>query len=227
MFKNFEDNTYETSVELYYKTMQNQIEYKEGYTPNTLEDTENSFVFGKGWSYGAEFFVNKTKGRLTGWVGYTLSWTWRQFPDLNFGEKYPAKYDRRNDLSVVAMYQLNKRWKLAGTFVYGSGNAASLPQRFYFVNGVLTQEYSRINEYRLPAYHRMDLSAIYSPKKNDTRKKWYTEWVFSIYNAYSRQNPYFIYFDQEGSLNDNNLQVTAKQVSIFPIIPAVTYNFKF
>lgn len=227
VFKNFKDNTFETSVELYYKNMENQIEYKDGYTPNTLEDTENSFVFGKGWSYGAEFFVNKTKGRLTGWVGYTLSWTWRKFPDLNFGEKYPAKYDRRNDLSVVAMYQLNKRWKFSGTFVYGSGNAASLPQRFYFVNGILTQEYSRINEYRLPAYHRLDLAAIYSPKKNETRKKWQTEWVFSLYNAYSRQNPYFIYFDQEGSLNDNNLQVTAKQVSIFPVIPAVTYNFKF
>ncbi len=127
VFKNFKDNMYETSVEFYYKTMENQIEYKEGYTPNTLEDTENSFVFGKGWSYGAEFFINKTRGRLTGWIGYTLSWTWRKFPDLNFGEKYPAKYDRRNDMSIVAMYQLNKRWKLSGTFVYGSGNAASLP----------------------------------------------------------------------------------------------------
>ncbi len=198
LYKNFKDNMYETSVELYYKTMQNQIEYKEGYTPNTLEDTENSFVFGKGWSYGAEFFVNKTRGRLTGWIGYTIGWVWRKFPGLNYGEKYPAKYDRRNDMSAVALYQLNKRWKLSATFVYGSGNAASLPVRFYFTNGILTQEYSRINEYRLPAYHRLDLSAIYSPKKNDTRKKWYTEWVFSIYNAYSRQNPYFIYFDQEG-----------------------------
>ncbi len=228
VFKNFKDNMYETSVELYYKTMENQIEYKEGYTPNTLDDTENSFVFGKGWSYGAEFFVNKTRGRLTGWVGYTLSWTWRKFPSLNEdGSKYPAKYDRRHDMSVVAIYQLNKRWKLSGTFVYGSGNAASLPVRFYFVNGVLTQEYSRINQYRLPAYHRLDFSAINSPKKNETRKKWQTEWVFSIYNVYSRQNPYFIYFDQEGSLNDNNLKVQAKQVSIFPIIPAVTFNFKF
>lgn len=227
LYKNFKDNMYETSVELYYKTMQNQIEYKEGYTPNTLEDTENSFVFGKGWSYGAEFFVNKTRGRLTGWIGYTIGWVWRKFPGLNYGEKYPAKYDRRNDMSAVALYQLNKRWKLSATFVYGSGNAASLPVRFYFTNGILTQEYSRINEYRLPAYHRLDLSAIYSPKKNDTRKKWYTEWVFSIYNAYSRQNPYFIYFDQEGSINGNNLRIQAKQVSIFPIIPAVTYNFKF
>ena len=227
LFKNFQNNMFETSVEIYYKTMENQIEYKEGFTPNTLEDIENSFVFGKGWSYGSEFFINKTRGRLTGWVGYTLSWTWRKFPELNFGQKYPAKYDRRHDLSIVAMYTLNNRWKFSGTFVYGSGNAATLPQRFYFINGVLTQEYSRINEYRLPAYHRLDLAAIYSPKRNEQRKKWKTEWVFSIYNVYSRQNPYFIYFNQEGSLADNNLKVQGKQVSIFPIIPAVTYNFRF
>ena len=170
LFKNYKNNMFETSLELYFKDMQNQIEYREGYTPNTIDDTENDFVFGKGWSYGAEIFVNKVKGRLTGWVGYTLSWTWRKFADLNFGDKYPAKYDRRNDLSVVAMYKLNDRWKISGTFVYGTGNAATLPQRFYIVGGVLTQEYSRINQYRLPAYHRMDLSAILQGKKNDKRK---------------------------------------------------------
>jgi TonB dependent receptor/CarboxypepD_reg-like domain/TonB-dependent Receptor Plug Domain len=226
LFKNFKNNMYETSVEVYYKDMQNQIEYQEGYTPNTLEDTENFFTFGKGWSYGAEFFVNKTKGKLTGWIGYTLSWTWRKFPNLNFGDKYPAKYDRRNDMSIVAMYELNKKWKLSATFVYGSGNAATLPQRFYIVGGVLTQEYSRINEYRLPSYHRLDFSAILTPKKNENRK-WKSEWVFSIYNAYSRQNPYFIYFDQTGSPLDGTLKVQGKQVSLFPIIPAVTWNFKF
>ncbi|MDN3657500.1 TonB-dependent receptor [Ferruginibacter paludis] len=226
LFKNFNNNTFETSVELYYKSMENQIEYQEGYTPNTLEDTENFFTFGKGWSYGSEFFINKTKGRLTGWIGYTLSYTWRKFPGLNFGEKYPAKYDRRNDLSVVALYELNKRWKLSSTFVYGSGNATTLPQRFYLVNGILTQEYSRINEYRLPAYHRLDFAAIYSPKKNEKRT-WHSEWVFSIYNVYSRKNPYFIYFDQSGSAYDGTLKVQGKQVSLFPIIPAVTWNFKF
>lgn len=226
LFKNFKDNTYETSLELYYKQMQNQIEYKEGYTPNTLEDTENFFVFGKGWSYGSELFINKTKGRLTGWVGYTLSWTWRKFAALNFGDRYPAKYDRRNDLSIVAMYELNKKWKLSAAFVYGSGNAATLPQRFYIIGGVLTQEYSRINEYRLPSYHRLDLSAVLTPKKN-AHRKWKTEWVFSVYNAYSRQNPYFIYFDQNGSPYNGTLSIQAKQVSLFPIIPAVTWNFKF
>ena len=226
LFKNFKNNMFETSLEFYFKDMKNQIEYKEGYTPNSLDDTENSFVFGNGWSYGSELYLNKSRGRLTGWIGYTLSWTWRKFPDLNFGVKYPAKYDRRNDLSVVSMYELNKKWKLAATFVYGTGNAVTLPQRFYVINGVLTQEYSRINQYRLPSYHRLDLSAILTPKKNEGRK-WKSEWVFSIYNAYSRKNPYFIYFDQSGNALDGSLQIQAKQVSIFPIIPAVTWNFKF
>ncbi|UAY53565.1 TonB-dependent receptor [Ferruginibacter albus] len=226
LFKNFKEDTYETSIEFYYKDMQNQIEYAEGYAPNSLADNENSFTFGKGWSYGSELFINKTKGRLTGWLGYTLSWTWRQFPGLNSGEKYPAKYDRRNDLSVVAMYKLNNKWKLSATFIYGTGNAATLPERFYIFNGVLSQEYSSINQYRLPAYHRMDVAAIYSSPKNEHRKL-KTEWVFSIYNVYSRQNPYFIYFDQSGSALDGSLKVQAKQVSIFPIIPAVTWNFKF
>jgi len=226
LFKNFRDNMYETSVELYYKQMQNQIEYKEGYTPNGLDDTENSFTFGKGWSYGAEFFINKTKGRLTGWVGYTLSWTWRKFAALNFGDKYPAKYDRRNDMSIVAMYDLNKKWKLSAAFVFGTGNAATLPQRFYIVGGILTQEYSRINEYRLPAYHRFDLAATLTPKKN-IKRKWKTEWVFSVYNAYNRRNPYFIYFDQTGSPFNGTLEIQAKQVSLFPVIPAITWNVKF
>jgi len=226
LFKNFTDNMYETSVEVYYKQMQNQIEYREGYTPNGLDDTENSFTFGKGWSYGAEFFINKTKGRLTGWMGYTLSWTWRKFAALNFGDKYPAKYDRRNDMSMVAMYELNKKWKLSAAFVFGTGNAATLPQRFYIVGGILTQEYSRINEYRLPAYHRFDFAATLTPKKN-IKRKWKSEWVFSVYNAYNRRNPYFIYFDQSGSPFNGTLEIQAKQVSLFPVIPAITWNVKF
>ena len=226
IFKNFKDNMYETSVELYYKNMQNQIEYEEGYAPNGLDDTENSFTFGRGWSYGAEFFVNKKRGRFTGWMGYTLSWTWRKFAALNFGEKYPAKYDRRNDMSVVAIYELNKKWKLSASFVFGTGNAATLPQRFYLVGGILTQEYSRINEYRLPSYHRLDFGAILTPSKNSNRK-WKSEWVFSIYNTYSRKNPYFIYFDQSGNPLNGTLEIQAKQVSLFPIIPAITYNVKF
>lgn len=226
VFKNFKNNTYETSVEVYYKSMQNQVEYREGYTPNTLEDTEKDFTFGKGWSYGTELFVNKLKGKLTGWIGYTLSYTWRKFAALNSGEKFPAKFDRRHDMSVVAMYQLNKRWKLSGTFVYGTGNSFSMPESFYIFNGTISQQYSRINQYRLPSYHRLDLAAIFSSKKNEFRK-WKSEWVFGVYNAYSRQNPYFVYFDQSGSPYNGTLKVQAKQVSIFPIIPSVTWNFRF
>ncbi len=225
LFKNFDDNRIEASAEFYYKSMQNQIDYKEGYTPS-LNDPESEFVFGKGWSYGTEFFVNKTRGRFTGWVGYTLSWTWRHFKDLNEGIRYPAKYDRRHDLSIVAGYEANKKWKLGAVFVYGTGNAMTLPERFYLINGVLTQEYSRLNQYRMKAYHRLDLSATFTPvpKKNRKLKSY---WVFSIYNVYSRLNPYFIYFDQNGSAQNGDLKVEARQVSLFPILPAVTWNFKF
>lgn len=224
-FRNFKGNMFETSLEVYYKTMQHQIEYKEGYTPG-LADPEESFVFGKGWSYGSELFINKVKGRLTGWVGYTLSWTWRRFPDLNDGHKYPNKYDRRHDLSIVGIYELSPKWKLSSTFVFGTGNATSLPERFYFVDGTLTQEFSSINAYRMKPYHRLDLAATYTPKPKKPRK-YKSSWVFSIYNAYSRQNPYFYYFDQDGRLADSSLKVTAKQVSLFPIIPSVTWNVHF
>jgi hypothetical protein len=225
LFKNFADNKYETSVELYYKDMRNQVEYKEGYTPS-LKDPEDEFEFGKGWSYGAEFFINKTKGKFTGWVGYTLSWTWRKFTQLNDGEKYPVKYDRRHDLSVVANYEANKKWRFGAVFVYGTGNAITLPERFYIINGVLTQEYSKLNQYRMKAYHRIDLSATLTPaQKKKHRLSSY--WIFSIYNLYSRLNPYFIYFDQTGSPLSGDLKVEARQVSLFPILPAVTWNFKF
>ncbi|MFN2438476.1 MAG: TonB-dependent receptor, partial [Chitinophagaceae bacterium] len=156
------DNQYETSLEVYYKDMRSQIEFKEGYFPR-LTDPETDFVFGKGWSYGTELFINKIRGRFTGWIGYTLSWTWRRFAELNGGEKFPAKYDRRHDLSIVGVYELNEKWKFGGVFVYGTGNATSLPERFYIINGVLTQESSRLNQYRLAPYHRLDLSATYTP----------------------------------------------------------------
>lgn len=224
-FQNFENNTFETSLELYYKNMQNQIEYREGYTPS-LKDPEEEFTFGKGWSYGAELFINKVKGWLTGWIGYTLSWSYRKFPELNGGLTFPTKYDRRHDLSVVGTYELNKKWKLSSVFVFGTGNATTVPERFYFINGVLTQENSRIDAYRLAPYHRLDFSATLTPRRKKKRK-YSDSWVFSIYNVYSRLNPYFIYFDQEGSALNGDLKVTAKQVSLFPIIPSVTWNVKF
>ena len=225
-FRNFKEGMYETSLECYYKTMDNQIEYKNGYTPNTLKDPEESFVFGKGWSYGTELFINKTKGRFTGWFGYTLSWTFRKFKDLNDGNEYPSKYDRRHDLSIVGMYDVNKKWRLSAVFIYGTGAAFSAPERLYTVGGVLTQQFSKINEYRMDPYHRLDLAATYTPKHNE-HKKVKDYWVFSIYNVYNHYNPYFLYLNTTGSLANNNLQLQYKQVSLFPIIPSVAWNVKF
>ncbi len=225
LFKNFADNKYETSLEFYYKSMKDQLDYREGYTPS-LADPEGEFVFGKGWSYGAELFMNKLKGRWTGWVGYTLSWTWRKFPQLNDGEKFPTRYDRRHDMAVVINYERFKKWKFGTVFIYGTGNAITLPERFYFIGGVLTQEYSKLNQYRMKAYHRLDLSATYTPVPKKQRNV-SSNWVFSIYNVYSHLNPYFIYFDQQGSAASGTLEVKARQVSLFPIIPAATWNFRF
>ncbi|MBS1616628.1 MAG: carboxypeptidase-like regulatory domain-containing protein [Bacteroidetes bacterium] len=224
-FRNFKDNMFETSVEVYYKDMKHQIEYREGYTPSTLRDPERDFVFGNGDAYGTEFFINKAKGRFTGWIGYTLSWTWRQFPLLNNGERFPAKYDRRHDVSLVASYKHSKRWTFSAVFVYGSGNAVTLPTNYYFIDGQLVAQYSKLNAYRLFPYHRLDLSAVLTPQHKKPRR-WQGSWAFSIYNVYSRQNPYFLYVDTRANAS-GVYDVKVKQVSIFPILPSITYNFNF
>ncbi|MCD6062874.1 MAG: TonB-dependent receptor, partial [Flavipsychrobacter sp.] len=224
-FRNFFDNMLETSVEVYYKDMKNQIEYREGYVQNSIRDPELDFVYGDGEAYGAEFFINKTKGKFTGWIGYTLSWTYRQFEDLNNGERYPAKYDRRHDISVVGTYQLTNKWTFSSVFVFGSGNAITLPTNYYFIEQTIVPQYSKLNEYRLFPYHRLDLSAVYTPKPKK-KKRWESSWAFSVYNVYSRQNPYFLYVDTQGSVAEG-IEAKVKQVSIFPILPSITYNFKF
>ena len=224
-FKNFLNNELETSVEVYYKSLANQIEYREGYIPSSLRDPELDFVFGRGEAYGAEFFVNKTKGKFTGWVGYTLSWTYKYFDQLNQGDRFPAKYDRRHDLSVVASYEQSKKWTFSAVFVYGSGNAITLPTNYYFVDDQLVAQYSKLNAYRIFPYHRLDLSAVLTPQHRKPRR-WQGSWAFSIYNVYSRQNPYFLYVDTKKN-DKGEYDVTVKQVSIFPILPSITYNFKF
>lgn len=224
-FQNFNENAIETSVELYYKNMENQIEYRSGYTPTTFKDVESDFVFGRGYAYGAEFFINKTKGKFTGWIGYTLSWTWRDFKDLNDGKRFPAKYDRRHDLSVVANYDWNKKWNVSAVFVFGSGNAITLPTGYYFIEQGLVQDYSAINQYRIFPYHRLDLSVNYTPRP-DSKKRVRGSWNFAIYNVYNRYNPYILFVDTDGTL-DKGAKVQVKQISVFPILPSITYNFKF
>jgi len=224
-FRNFLENKLETSVELYYKTMQNQIEYMNNYVPNTLQDPQYSYVFGKGWAYGAEFFINKTQGKFTGWIGYTLSWTYRQFADLNNGNAYPAKYDRRNDLNLVGSYELSKKWTFSSVFIYGSGNPITLPTGVYIIGGKEVELFGPINSYRLPPYDRLDVAAVYTPQPKKPRR-WQNSWTFSIYNVYNRINPFFYFVDPEGTAS-TGITNTVKEVYIFPIIPSITYNFKF
>lgn len=224
-FRNFKDNAIETSVEVYYKDLKNQLEYRSGYLPSSFRDPESELVNGEGQAYGAEFFINKTKGNFTGWIGYTLSWTNRFFEQLNQGERFPAKYDRRHDLSIVASYEFNKKLNASAVFVFGSGNAITLPVGFYFVDGKLIQDFSKINQYRIFPYHRLDVSLNWTPRANSTRRVKGT-WAFSIYNVYSRMNPYILYVKTEGSLQQGT-KVSVNQISIFPILPSITYNFKF
>ncbi|MFI5218642.1 MAG: carboxypeptidase-like regulatory domain-containing protein [Bacteroidia bacterium] len=240
-FRNFKGNTYETSVEVYYKEMKNQVEFSEGHQPDEdiKNNIDNNFVFGEGWSYGAEFFVKKAEGKFTGWIGYTLAWTERNFADLNKGKTFPAKYDRRHDISVVMSFDISERWTLGLIWVYATGNAHTLSQDRYFLNGPadlgafisnpgtlggLYSEAGERNSFRLDPYHRLDISATL---KNKKRKNFESSWNFSIFNVYNRYNPYFIYFNDYVDVKTGEFKIQAKQVSLFPILPSVTYNFKF
>lgn len=225
-FRNFKNNVYETSVEVYYRDMKHQVEYAEGALPenNVNDNVDNNYTFGNGWSYGAEFFVKKRKGRFNGWIGYTLAVTQRKFDDLNYGKTFYAKYDRRHDVSLVGVFELNKFWTFGATWVYSTGNLVTLPASRYFIDGKIVYSYGDRNGYRLAPYHRLDLSATLQGKK---RKNYESSWNFSIFNVYNRANPYFIYFDDTSNYATGTLSVQAKQVSLFPILPSITYNFKF
>lgn len=226
LFRNFQNNTFETSVEVYYKTMDNMVEYEEGTFPSDDVGTnpDNSLTFGRGWAYGIEFFVKKRFGRMNGWVGYTLARTMREFEEINDGNPYPATYDRRHDISAALTYEFNERWTFSTTFVYGTGAAITLPVSRYTVEGRIVSEYGERNSFRMPSYHRLDVAATLKGKE---REKFENSWTFAIYNLYNRANPFFIYFDSEGRIDDGSLRLVAKQVSLFPILPSVTYNFRF
>ena len=220
---------WECSVELYHKDLSNLVEYAENTRPdqNIGTNPDNNLVFGDGSSYGAEFFVKRKFGELNGWVGYTWSKTDRMFEDLNNGDPFPAKFDRRHDLSVVVDWTPSKRWNFGAIFVYATGNSLTLPVQRYFLEGYVTDVYGSRNGYRMIPYHRADISATFFPKKNDTDRKVDRRWVFSIYNLYNRANPYFLFFDNEGDLLEGTLEIQAKQVSLFPILPSVSWNFAF
>ena len=225
-FRNFANNNWESSVELYYRDLKNQIDYRETYQNDLTAELEQEFVFGSGRAYGAEFFMKKNRGDLTGWLGYTLSKTDRQFEDINQGQRFPARYDRRHDVSLVLNYSLGSKWDLGTTFVFGSGQAFTPVERLYFIDRNLVQEYGERNSARLNDYHRLDLSLIYTPGVGK-EKDFSSSWAFSIYNVYNRQNPFFIYYSLDSNLSGGNAKATAYQVSLFPVIPSLTWNFEW
>lgn len=229
VYKNFQENEIEANVGAYYKKMNNQVLFGEGKQLKINVDLDSLLVYGNGESYGVEFFLKKNSGKLTGWISYTLSKTTQKFADLNFGKEFPFKYDRRHVLSVTSSYQLTKRWIVSAVFVYSSGPTTTIPTgRISTLNSGTIFEgnyyvYEGKNNYRLASYHRLDLSASNKKAVKIFKKSYEREWAFGVYNAYSRQNPYFIYFEIDALTS----KPTAKQVSLLPIIPSVSFNFKF
>ncbi len=225
---------YELSVEGYYKTMDNLIEYKDGASFfNTQLDWQSKIQAGRGWAYGGELLIEKKIGKATGWIGYTLSWSNRQFDSINFGEPFPYRYDRRHDIGVAFTYEFNDHVNMGIVWVYGTGNAVTLGQERYLsldevqmsLNNGSFDSYSQgiehissRNNYRMAAYHRLDLSVNFTKQK-----KWGERtWSFGVYNVYNRQNPFYLEFT-----NDNNGNPQLSQYSLFPIIPSFNYSFKF
>jgi len=225
-FQNFAKNKYETSIEVYYKDLFNQIDYAESYVPDLTTEEEDEFVFGDGESYGVELFLKKRTGKLNGWIGYTLSRTTRSFPEIEDGRPFPAKYDRTHDLSIVANYDFSKKWSVATTFVYGTGNAYTLPESFYFIDFNVHAKYGPRNGTRQLPYHRLDLGATYSPGVNKD-KAFKSTFSFSVYNVYNRKNVFLSYFAPGSGSVGGNVSLKAYRVSLFPIIPTITWNFKW
>ena len=247
LVKDFSKPDITFSLEGYYKKMDNVIGYKEGASfmnldePTSVSDNnwEAKVTEGDAWSYGLELLLQKKEGRLSGWIGYTLSWTQMQFDSVNFGRKFWARYDRRHDLSLVVIYKLNKQITLSGTWVYGTGNSVTLPTSEYNVghqwysnfdkltldpsdfSGFEAKEFSARNNFRMNAYHRLDVGIQFHKEK-----KWGERiWEISVYNAYNHKNPFFYTFDYKVVNNVN--YGFLNQVSLFPIIPSISYSFKF
>ncbi len=221
------------SLEGYYKWLHNSLDFKDGAQLFANPNLETEFVFGRGWAYGLEFYIEKKQGKTTGWLGYTLSWTWREFSEINEGRAFRPRYDRRHDVSAVLMHEISPRVFLSATWVYGTGNYTSLATgRFVFQDIVSRGEPENIdavplflgrNDYQLPPSHRLDLGLVWK-----LNSRWgESDLTFSIYNVYSRRNPFFIFFEEQQTGENQTTGFEAKMVTLFPIIPAVTYNFKF
>jgi hypothetical protein len=234
-FKNIKDNKYELSVEGYYKWMQNQFDFIDGASPLLNNSPETILLNGSARSYGLEFMVKKGEGRFTGWISYTLSKAERKTPGINGGrginngEYYATNYDKPHNLAVTANYKLSEKWSFSANFIFQSGRPITYPESKYTFNGLSVPEYSERNAHRLPAYHRLDVSATLKGKESKRLK---SQWVFGIYNFYNRQNAANITFRESVTLNNNNYEVgtginKAYKLTYFGIVPSVSYEFKF
>lgn len=228
-FRNFSDDAYSLEAEVYYKTLKNRVDYIDGADLIANDAIEQVVLPGKSRAYGFELLVRKNKGKLNGWISYTLSRSEQQTPGrnasepgINNGEWYKTGYDKLHNLAVTASYEFTKKWTFGANFALQSGQPVTYPKGYYEYQGILIPSYGQRNENRLPAYHHLDVSATYIPKP-DKKKGWQSEWVFSIYNLYNRMNSASISFRQ----NEDTGRNEAVRLSIFGIIPSVTYNFKF
>lgn len=221
-FRNFVQNKIETSVEVYYKNMRHSIDFKDHANLLLNKQLEGELRFGKAWSYGIELMVSVPDGRLNGWVSYTYARTWRQFPDINNGNKYPAPYDSPNDVSIVLNFEASKRISISANWVYSTGKPVTFPTGRAVIDGAIVPIYSDRNAYRMRDYHRLDLSVTLHQKPTDHRFNW--DLVFSVYNAYDRHNTWAINFVQD---SQNPYTTYAEQTYLFGIIPAITFNFNF
>lgn len=220
-FRNFNNDNYEFSTELYFKQLQNQIDYRSGTDLRGNTNVEADLLFGDGRAFGIELFLKKRFGKLNGWVGYTLSKTERKFNDIDQGRWFNAKQDRTHDLSLVGIYKAAERWTFSSTFVFNTGNAVTFPAGKYQLNNKTVYYYPERNSNRMPNYHRLDLSATLEGKPG---KKLQSSWSFGIYNMYNRKNAYSIDFRDDP---DNPTRTQAVRTTLFGIIPSITWNFKF
>ena len=214
-------NMFEMSTELYYKNLQNQLDYVDGAEVNTLADVESALLYGVGRAYGFEWLLKKKEGLFTGWVSYTLSKTERKIDGINQNNWYNAKQDRTHDIAVVGIYTINSKWSVSGVFVYNTGDAVTFPTGKYAFQGQTLYQYASRNANRMPDNHRLDISVTYDKKR---KKKIQESWNFSLYNVYGRENAYRITFQDD----PNNLSRTQIiQTSLFRWVPSITYQFKF
>lgn len=230
-FKNFKNNTYEFSVEAYYKTMDNVTDFADNAQIFFNDDLPTEYRQGEAVGYGLEFFLQKKEGALTGFIGYTLSKAERTIEGVNLSRTFDANHDRRHSLSLLGTYDYNEKWSFGGSFTYGTGRPTTIPSGSYqYGDGYVADVITERNGYRLPDFHRLDLSATLIPRKN-LGKKYETSWVFSLYNAYSRKNPFSLYTrvkqNDDGDIIGDGTEKEARMIYLFPLLPSVTYNIKF